>query len=431
MEGWQKLSASEGAGLPDPNTAPSATQAVPQLSIENKPAPGHHGPKGMSPRTTYSRVNTGAPPLPDAGAEDQKAQAPRGLESLPKLAHQEKTSMTATMQRRPSLHDLVKEAMEGTANKVNISLEAARIAGEPAEPVKTAEVQPQESVPTEYCEKLASALDYLSKQAGEGSLLGPGKGPNALPVLKAEASSKPIEPNSQGEGKTKIPEHPASAASGVAKDPATGLETNAKMQHKEQPADPMNGGKTASAQAPAAVVDELLKKNMDRLFGKTASAEPPAAPPAPAPADDILSRNLARLGIQKTAEDAINPAHITGGAAVPPEASASGEKVPSEPADVNSQKNLIGSNEAAINFTKGEAKRDPKSDAGKVWTEPALSAATDKTLQEAFAHTGAAGVKISHQLSKTAAAQAMLERMVEEVENSKNASKSGADKEGR
>lgn len=425
MDGWQKLSAAMGSGLPDPNRDSSASDPVPPISIENKPAPGQHGPKGMAPRTTYSRVNTGAPPTPEAGTSDQKSQAPRGLEFLPKVAHQEKISMM-TMMRRPSLHDLVKEAMEGTAHKVDVSMEAARQLNNgaaPLEQTKQASAEP-ESVPTEHCEKLASALDYLAKMAGEGTtLLGPGKGPGHLEVMKAESSDEPIQPSGQGHGKSmQVSTAAPMESSGVAKDPANAMATNADMQHKEQPADPINS-KTAA----------LLRANVERLFGKTAAAEPPA--PAAEP-QDIFARNLARLGIEKRAEDAIFPAQISAGPAqgqgeeAPPGASAAEQQVPSEPADVNSQKTMISSNDAAINYTKQQAKRDPKSDLGKVWTEPALSSATDKTLQEAFDNTGNAGVKISHDLAKTAAAQAMLQRMVEEVEFSKDASKRDVAKKG-
>lgn len=124
------------------------------------------------------------------------------------------------------------------------------------------------------------------------------------------------------------------------------------------------------------------------------------------------------LGQVKQAEDAINPAQISGGTIpidAPPEGvRESGEAGPSEPADVSSQKRLISSNEAAINYTKGQAKADPKSDVNKVLTEPALSSAHDDVLQRAFDNTERAGVKISS-LMRSAAARALLEKMAEEA----------------
>jgi hypothetical protein len=104
--------------------------------------------------------------------------------------------------------------------------------------------------------------------------------------------------------------------------------------------------------------------------------------------------------IRKLAEDAINPAHISSPANVdpakpPPGASASEEGVPAEPSDVTSQKRMISSNQAAIDYTKGQAKADPKKDVNQVLEEPALSSSTDKVLEQAFDATGQAGVKIS------------------------------------
>lgn len=132
-----------------------------------------------------------------------------------------------------------------------------------------------------------------------------------------------------------------------------------------------------------------------------------------------------RAAFKKVAEDAINPAQISAGAATPPDASASEQGVPSQPSDVKSQMGLVGSNQAAINYTKGQAKADPKKDVNKVLTEPALSAAHDKTLQQAFVNTGKAGVKISSaekmagDATKIAAARALLSKLAAEVAGKK------------
>lgn len=130
--------------------------------------------------------------------------------------------------------------------------------------------------------------------------------------------------------------------------------------------------------------------------------------------------------IRKLAEDAINPAQISSPANVnpaePPEGvSASEEGGPSEPSDVNSQKRLISSNQAAINYTKGEAKADPKKDLADVLTEPALSAAHDTVLRQSFDNTGAAGVKISSAqgMAKTAhqvgAQRLLISRLIKQA----------------
>jgi hypothetical protein len=311
-----------------------------------------------------------------------------------------------TMMQRPNLHDLVKEAMEGTARKVDISAEAMRqladVGADPEE--KTASVKQPDHVPTEYIHKLADALDFMVKKAGEGTTsIQPGKGPNALAVLEATSEDKPIQPGGQGHARTQIPTSPPMASSGVAKDPPNAMATNIDMKHREQPTHPM--GKSASA-------EDLYARNLIALgltpTVKVASSE-----------DDLLARNRAALGLEKKAEDAINPAQISAGKVSPglPEgAGASGESVPAEPGDVSSQKRLISSNEAAMSYTKGEAKADPKSDVAKVLVEPPLSAATDKTLSESFDNTSKAGVKIAADLTRSSAAQALLSKLAEDAE---------------
>jgi hypothetical protein len=137
----------------------------------------------------------------------------------------------------------------------------------------------------------------------------------------------------------------------------------------------------------------------------------------------IHARNLMALGLYKQAEDAINPAQISAGkiddigVESPDGAVASGEGAPAEPADVNAQKRkMISSNEAAINYTRRDAKGDPKQDLGDILSEPALSAQTDKTLDRTLDNTDAAGAKISsarYDLTKAAAARAILSKIAE------------------
>lgn len=425
-----KLSESVGSASSDPAVAGATSQPVPPPAVSNKPAPGQRGPVGMAPRTTYSRVNTGSPPTPDAGASSQKSQSPRGLENLPAKVAQEKTFMT-TMMPRPTLQDLVKEAMEGTASKVDVTMEAQRQLaniGDPRGLEKEASNKTQDLVPTEYCEKLASALEYLSKQAaGDTSPLGPGKGPNAMTVLTATSSEKNIDAGEGGQATSKhvVPTTPPMESSGVAKDSPNALQTNADMKHPEQSADPINKGASALLGRNIEALRKLgafpfEKKDEDKESKDEAKDEKKEDKDEEKKAA-LLARNLTALGI-KTAEDAINPAQISAGStqtgAKPPEgASAAQEQVPSEPGDVSSQKRLIASNEAAINYTKGEAKADPKSDVNHVLTEPALSSATDKTLQKTLDHTGQAGVKISSvELVRAAAAEALLSKLAADAE---------------
>jgi len=135
----------------------------------------------------------------------------------------------------------------------------------------------------------------------------------------------------------------------------------------------------------------------------------------------------------KEAEDAINPARISAGRAVPPETSASGEKG-GKPAGGTPQgpTGLVSSNASSAHYTKGQAYANRKTDLAKYLTEPALTSSTDKTLQDVFTNTARAGVKISSApevlSAKTAAARALLHKLAENVlrERGQTAAERGA-----
>jgi hypothetical protein len=306
-----------------------------------------------------------------------------------------------TMTQRPLLQDMVKAAMRGTTEKLSVNLEAARQsqahAGTAVVKTASAAANDPKHISTDLAMKLAYALGAVREQiVKEADGLGPGEGPNALHVMQATSSQANIDSNELGSAtsQNQPPLHPALQAEKVQEGKAnTGLETNDSSMHSEQPVEPIKNEKVGSVTA-------LAQKNLAHL------------------------RKLAGLST-KTAEDAINPAHISSPASVdpakpPPGAAPSGEGVPAEPSDVTSQKRMIASNEAAINYTKGEAKANPKSDVAQVLNEPPLSAAHDKVLQQAFDATGRAGVKISsakpQAMAKTAlqiaAQRAMLGRLL-------------------
>lgn len=461
------------------------------------------------------------------------------MEFLPKVAHQEKTMTTAM--KRPQLHDLVKEAVAGTASKVDIDAEAMRqlanmgVVPQGREKVAAAE-SPTKLLPTAYIDKVAGALDYaaglLSKQADVGTTkLGPGEGPNALQVLTPQGGENPVkEPGSQGQasGKNIPPRTPPMQSSGVAKDPSNAMATNDSMMHGEQPVEPIKNEKTSAVYrrnlavmglqkvakkeapprsgdlpdyaygavpgllgggVPGALMGGALSSRAGEMaqqagidptegakrsatgqiigglggslagaglgaglgsiggrggaalgamlgsipggFGgaylghRVATGDLRRAAEAEAAKNasvkNVYLRNMEVFGLRKMAEDAINPAHIVAGpaeamgSAAPPGVAPSEEGVPNEPSDVNAQKALISSNQAAINYTRAQAKRDPKSDMGDVVSEPALSAARDKTLNMVFQHTQEAGAKISSDLTRTAAAQALLSKFAAEA----------------
>lgn len=514
----QKAADATSIPFADSATDTAAAAPLPGLAVGNKPAPGQTGPKGLSPRTNYSRVNTGSPLQADAGASSQKGMPPDNQNFLPpKIAHRE-VPMSGTMTQRYTIHEMVKAAAEGTLDQAAVTLEAERQLANRGESTaaatKTASAVPtlvQNSIPTDYVEKLAGACEYMldelrEKAAAEAaSANGPGKGPNALQVLEATSENNAFKDGHQGQAtpahvvpKTPGTHKPAESPAG----PATALDTNA--------AEAVGGTQKVSTVTVAELRKAASKENPEghklrrALLGNPISAAIEAKPGEKLRAAGEatghyyketvkgLGKGLAAGGIAgglaggihgaatgkglkgsllsagkgalaggsvggaigshvgaakghlgseasrihgahskhkeasaidprlvdyflsmtKAAEDAINPAQISAGAAVAPETSASGESggapaggLPEGPTD------LVGSNEAAINYTRGQAKAPMKSQLSAVLTEPALSSAHDTTLGKAFDHTGAAGVKISSM--RSAAARAVVEKLAE------------------
>ena len=276
MSGLRKQAEAIGSGTADPATAPARQQQVPQISVENKPPPGLRGPRGMSGRTTYSRVNTGIAPSPDAALVEQKNLPPRGMEFLPKLAFSENAHMSNISEMaRPNLQDLIKQAMEGSASKISVSLEAARqianVGGTPPVQEKTAAADPTvEHVPTDFILKLAAAAKYTANELNpklaadtlEATGIGPGEGPGALEVTPAKAEGDGvIEAGQTGHAKSQDlpPQTPP-----IVKDPtrptqpATSLQTNDSMMHSEQPVEPISNEKTSISSANPAYINNLL-----------------------------------------------------------------------------------------------------------------------------------------------------------------------------
>lgn len=372
---------------------PSASP-VPEVQVLSQFAPGKKGPTGTAPKTNYSRVNSGAPELPDAGAVEQKS-------LQPKYGSHMHTAAT------PNLQDLVHASIAGVMSRTKIAEEAKRQADH-SEPEKCSKCGKDKEkcscggggkmasagVSTEHATKLAGALDYLAdvfaKSATENQ---PGTGPGALQVTEATASTSLPDHKGQATPKNVVPMNPGEEKVRPTEQSATALATNDKDP-------PGAGGKT-----PEKVAADLTAANLE----KVKAAEKLAA-------DDLYRRNLARFGI-KVAEDAINPAHISAGPAQPPQASAAGQPG-GEPAGgaPKGPTSALASNESAINLTRGEAYQGRKEDMKKWLTEPMDSSKHDNTLQVAFDETSKADPKIgSAQSVKTAAARAIIEKMAEKV----------------
>lgn len=128
-----------------------------------------------------------------------------------------------------------------------------------------------------------------------------------------------------------------------------------------------------------------------------------------------MLRNQIKQAQVKLAEDAINPAQIGAprtepGIAATPSILTTAEDQKS--AVWKQEADKINSNEKAIAFTKRDAKEQPKQNLQEVYQEPAQNKITDSTLQQNFAHSEEAGVKIA--MVKAAAAKALLNKIAEE-----------------
>jgi len=97
----------------------------------------------------------------------------------------------------------------------------------------------------------------------------------------------------------------------------------------------------------------------------------------------------------------------------PPPATQAEQGVPSLPGPAAKQERLINSNQAAIDYTKREAKAVPKEQMGEVIDEPAQKKSTDPVLQNNLGATDTAGVKISS-AEEVKVARALLQKIAEE-----------------
>ena len=391
MAPYVKLAQAEMASGAIPSTSP-----VPEVQVVSQLAPGKRGPTGVAPRTNYSRVNAGSPEVPSASATEQKSLQPKYGSAMNGFAG------------RATLQELVNASYAGAISRTKLAAEAKRQMEHKdekcCEKCGSAACEGKCSckkcgkekcacgmggkyasagVSSTYAEKLANALDYLAdtfaKEAAPNAppahiteqVQAVGHGPGALEVTQATASTSLPDHKGQATPKNVVPMHPGEEKGKPQDLHATAMETN----DHDGP-----GGKGTMPM-------------------KVASS--------------LLAGNLARLGV-KVAEDAINPAKIVAGPAVPPQVSASGEPG-GEPAGGMPQgpTNALATNEAAINLTRGQAYANRKVDMQKWLTEPMDSAKHDNTLQVAFDNTAAAGPKVAS--VKTAASRALLEKLAESV----------------
>ncbi len=353
------------------------------------------------------------------------------------------------MAGRPMLQDLLKAAMVDSAARVRITEEAYLQSEKVAEgkmckkcgKEKCACGDKMASAPeSEHVEKLASACDFcaeLLKQAA--SMAGPYGLTEHLqtsaPGVSHATASKSL-PDHKGQGVNVVPMHPSQQKGLSTENGATQMEnTQAAGVAGKMPPNIVNG-KHASAGVVSLIRSKLAadehekketegmeeaKKGLDKAEAAHKSEPENKEGSAPSSLADYL---LART---KVAEDAINPARISAGPAVPPETSMAGQPG-GNPAGgpPRGPTSHVQSNQAAIDAKKSETHGPRREELKKYFNEPALSAEHDRVLQVAFDHTGKAGTKFASAAApaesvKTAAARVLLSKLAEAAEGKESA----------
>ena len=244
-----------------------------------------------------------------------------------------------------------------------------------------------EKTASAFVEKLASAVDYCNKNFLKMANEGAGTGANATETnLSAPVGGTQSEETGQATPKNVPSTSPGSDSKSPGQtNPQTAMATDINTVP--------GGSEDWSNKDVLKQASAVLRKALQKKAG--------------------VNKNISKVArVLKIAEDAINPASIGAGKDVPPDSSQAEEGVPSQPSETTTQKRLIGSNDAAINYKKSDAKAVPKERMGEVLSEPAQRKSTDPVLHNNLDATGEAGVKISH--VKAAAARAFLRKVAQE-----------------
>jgi len=244
-------------------------------------------------------------------------------------------------------------------------------------------------------------------------------GTTAVPSAPNMATGTP--PDAGGQGEATSSNQPPKTTSPTEKpnpqDASNAMETNQGMMMPSQPDDLLRqtggdeaNGKTASARANRVLTKVSGKADRD-LREKVAQAK----------RTKVLLMKAAQAGIPPAAamsflKKLAEPGHedmdgsqISAGSdpalqsepGVPSalsQGAEAGSNTPRGSAPTSGEgggRELISSNESAINATKGQAKQQNKGALSELLTEPMHSSAHDKTLQESLDNTSSAGVKIS------------------------------------
>lgn len=163
-----------------PVSPPPSIDPIPQLQVTPQPAAGKKGPTGVSPRTNYSKVNTGQPPPSALPA------APSSLET-PKLGY----AMTLTT---PTVAQLKLAAMQGGLQQAKLAEEASRHASDcncegcckKRDEAKKEASQHKVAFDSAYCRDLAQVGVQVAAQLRKEA----SANPSGIPESTASASGK-------------------------------------------------------------------------------------------------------------------------------------------------------------------------------------------------------------------------------------------------
>jgi hypothetical protein len=220
--------------------APTATMSpLPAVQVPTTPAPKltadlskKPGSAHVGARTNYSRVNTGAPMVSDAGASSQKSLQPKMAGAF--FKSQSEVPMTHAA-ARPTLQQMLKHAMAGAASAIDSGQIAAaarsqlEVGGNRKEASAPPEGQP---ISREYAHKLASAVDYYAEvtfgKVAEDAPTSPGHGPGALDVTESMDGPPISEDSGQATSGNQPPMNPGTGkVAPNAVDAATALDNDA------------------------------------------------------------------------------------------------------------------------------------------------------------------------------------------------------------
>ena len=243
---------------------------------------------------------------------------------------------------------------------------------------------------------------------------------NAIPSGPNNAAGESLDAGQSGAatGGNQPPKSPSAAEKPNPQDAANAFETNKDMLQPDQPEDLLqqsggdveNGSPSIKTARAARTLDKVTGKAERQAGEKLAAAKKVRALLIKAAQAGIPEDvALAMMGLGKEAEDAINPAQISGDTkpilqqepGVPSalmQGSEAGSNTPRATAPTTGEgggRELLSSNESVMNATKGQAKAQNKGALSELLTEPMQSSSTDKTLQQSLDNTSSAGVKIS------------------------------------